>query len=81
MKIEIDTEKQTIKVLGNVPAYDLLDYIHQHELHEYKIVGHEEEFKYPWPSLPPQEPCNPVDHLITPPPRYGGGTGRPNLDW
>lgn len=80
MKIEIDTENKTIKVLGSVVAHDLLDYIHNHELHEYKIVGHEEEFKYPWPSLPPQEPCDthsPFDYF----PKYGKDTGRPQLEW
>lgn len=80
MKIEIDTEKYTIKVLGSVSAHDLVDYIHNHELHEYKIVGHEEDVKYPWPSLPPQEPCNthgPIDYF----PRDGKDTGRPTLEW
>lgn len=79
MKIQIDTEKKTIQVLGNVLFDELVELVYKAGIDNFNLVGHEVQFKPPWSSLPPQEPCAP--------PKFGDlpydaeDTGRPSLKW
>lgn len=58
MRVEIDTDKKTLKIYGRIPVKEVTQFVELFGLHSYTIQAVDETFQNPWPKWPPNEPLN-----------------------